>query len=447
MKIRRMLATAVAAAVTTPVVLLSAGPAFAETPKPTRPATAQDEAPDGPEEDDFAEYEKLIEAVAAAEAKLESLKAERKALVEDLRAGNIDEAVKTEYNAAKLAYDEAKTARGAADTALVEAQADLDAVTADPNATAEAKATAEQAVADAKEKAEAALTAEKDAKTRFVAADTAWSDARVALARQISLLDPKIEAAEQELADAEAALEAYEGEDCVEDRSVVSTLTGPKSITIGSSADFSLTVKNTSDRDLDSVRSYLFAAHVPESWDDILDEEDPDLGRYFSIDWKSAANPEWTELDFEDEAIELGAIAEGGKADVTLRLSVAEDAPAGEGLAFTTAEYDNGDGSCGISEQYAKVDFDIVEPKGEPTEQPTTEPTEQPTAAPSPSTSAPAPTPAPSSNGAAPQGGRGGELAETGSSDVLPRLGAAAGAAVVLGAGAVFVARRRKADA
>ncbi|GGR39669.1 LAETG motif-containing sortase-dependent surface protein [Streptomyces roseolus] len=445
MKIRRMLATAVAAAVTTPVVLLSAGPAFAETPKPTQPATAQDEAPDGPEEDDFAEYEKLIEAVATAEAKLESLKAERKALVADLNAGNIDPAVKAEYEAAKLAYDGAKTARGAADTALTEAQADLDAVLADPNATAEAKAAAEQAVTAAKETAASALTAETDAKTRFDAAATARDDARVALARQISLLDPKIEAAEQELADAEAALEAYEGADCVEDRSVVSTLTGPKTITIGSSADFSLTVENTSDRDLDSVRSYLFAAHVPESWEDILDEEDPDFGQYFSIDWKSAANPKWTELDFEDEAIELGAIAKGGKADVTLRLTVDADAPAGEGISFTTAEYENGDGSCGISEQYAKASFDIVEPKGEPTPQPTAEPTQQPTATPSPSTSTPAP--APSSNGAAPQGGRGGELAETGSSDVLPQLGMAAGAALVLGAGAVFVARRRKADA
>ncbi|GHJ92983.1 hypothetical protein SNE510_25020 [Streptomyces sp. NE5-10] len=446
MKIRRMLATAVAAAVTTPVVFLSAGPAFAETPKPTPPVTTQDEAPDGPDEDDFAEYEKLIEAVANAEAKLAALKDERAALAEDLRAGNVGEAVKTEYDAAKLAYDDAKAAREAAATALTDAQAELDALAVDPEATAEDKALAEQAVADATERVEEATATEATAKVRFDAANTARDDARVAIARKISLLDPKIEAAEQELADAEAALEEYEGPDCVEDRSVVSTLTGPKTITIGSSADFSLTVKNTSDRDLDSVRSYLFAAHVPESWDDILDDENPDLGRYFSIDWKSAANPKWTELDFEDEAIELGAIGEGGKAEVTLRLSVAEDAPAGEGLAFTTAEYDNTDGSCGISEQYAKVGFDVVEPKDEePTQQPTTEPTRQPTAAPSPSTAAPAP--APSSNGAAPQGGRGGELAATGSSDVLPQVGMAAGAALVLGAGAVFVARRRKADA
>ncbi|MGW4996675.1 LAETG motif-containing sortase-dependent surface protein [Streptomyces hydrogenans] len=447
MKIRRILATAVAAAVTTPVVFLSAGPAFAETPKPTSPVTTQDEAPDGPDEDDFAEYEKLIEAVANAEAKLEALKDERAALAEDLRAGNVGEAVKTEYDAAKLAYDDAKAAREAAATALTEAQAELDALAADPEATAEDKALAEQAVADATEQVEQTTATETTAKQRFTAASTARDDARVAIARKISLLDPKIEAAEQELADAEAALEEYEGPDCVEDRSVVSTLTGPKTITIGSSADFSLTVKNTSDRDLDSVRSYLFAAHVPESWDDILDDENPDLGRYFSIDWKSAANPKWTELDFEDEAIELGAIGEGGKAEVTLRLSVAEDAPAGEGLAFTTAEYDNTDGSCGISEQYAKVGFDIVEPKDEePTQQPTTEPTPQPTATATAAPSTAAPAPAPSSNGAAPQGGRGGELAETGSGDALPQVAAAAGAALVLGAGAVFVARRRRAN-
>ncbi|KAA6219055.1 hypothetical protein [Streptomyces filamentosus] len=454
MKIRRTLATAVAVAVTTPVVFLSAGPAFAETPKPRTDASAQD-VKDGPEDDDFAEYEKLIEAVVAAEEKLEALKEERAALAEDLRAGNVGEAVKTEYAAAKLAYDEAKAAREAAATTLAEAQAELDALNADPEATAEDKAAAEQAVAEAKAKADEAVAAEAAAKLRHDAADTAFSDARVALARRISLLDPKIVLAEQELADAEAALEAYENEgSCVEDDSVRSTLTGPKTITIGSSADFSLTVRNTSDRDLDSVRSYVFAAHLPESWDDILDEEDPGLERYFSIDWKSAANPEWTELDFQDEAVELGRIAKGGKAEVTLRLTVDEDAPAGKGITFSTGEYENEDGSCGISQQYAKAEFDVVEP----TEEPSEEPTDEPTAEPSPSTTTPTPAPTATATGGntqtTQQGGSsatavrtGGELAATGSNDALPKIGAAAGAALVLGAVALFTARRRRANA
>ncbi|MFI8322680.1 hypothetical protein [Streptomyces sp. NPDC085529] len=454
MKIRRILATAVAAAVTTPVVFLSAGTAVAETPKPAADASAQDvqDTQDGPDDDDFAEYEKLIEAVATAEAKVQRLKDERQALVDDILAHNVDPEIKAEYDEAKQAYDEAKAARVAADTAVTDARADLDAVNADPNATAEAKATAEQALAAAEETAEAALVAETEAKTRFDAADTARDDALVAMTRESERLKTEIKKAEKELADAEAALEAYEGEgtSCVEDGSVVSTLTGPKTITIGSSADFSLSVRNTSDRDLASVRSYLFAAHLPESWEDVLDEENPDLDRYFSIDWKSAANPKWTELDFEDDPIELGRIGKGGKVDVTLRLSVADDAPAGEGIAFTTSEYEYEDGDCAISEEYAEVGFDIVEQEDEePT--PSEEPTDEPTAEPSPSTSTPAPA---ATSNTTQQGGSsntpvttGGQLAATGANDTLPQLGAAAGAAVVLGAGALFVARRRKADA
>ncbi|MFB7279328.1 peptidase [Streptomyces hydrogenans] len=447
MKIRRMLATAVAAAVTTPVVFLSAGPAFAETPKPTtsKGATAQQDDLDGP---DFEELERLEAAYAAAEQKVEDLTEQREQLKNDLRAGNLGKEVVEELAAAEEAVADAAERKTAADTALTVAKEALTAIEADAAATPEQKAAAAEAVTTAETEVAAAAGAVTDADARRDKAQTAWDDARVALSTKIGLLAEEIKVAEQELADAEAALDAFwedkgDFDECVEDGAVRSTLTGPKTITIGSSANFSLTVKNTSDRDLDSVRSYLFAAQLPESWEDI-DEEHPNLDRYFDIDWKSAANPEWTELDFRDDAIELGSIGKGGKVDVTLRLTVDEDAPAGEGIAFTTGEYENEDGSCGISEQYAEVEFDIVEPSEEP------EPEETASPSPSPSTSTPAPA---ATSGHTPQGGSsntpvttGGELAATGSSDVLPQVGMAAGAALVLGAGAVFVARRRRAD-
>ncbi|WP_306311127.1 peptidase [Streptomyces hydrogenans] len=448
MKIRRILATAVAAAVTTPVVFLSAGPAFADTPKPTtsKGATAQQDDLDGP---DFEELERLEAAVAAAEQKVEDLKAEREQVKNDLLAGNLGKEVVEELAAAEEAVADAKAARTAAEAVLTAAKEALTAIEADATATPEQKTAAAEAVTTAEAEVAKAVAAATAADERLARATTAWNDARVALAQKGSLLAEDIKAAEQELADAEAAVDAFwedkgDFEECVEDGAVRSTLTGPKSITIGSSANFSLTVKNTSDRDLDSVRSYLFAAQLPESWEDI-DDEDPDLDRYFDIDWKTAANPKWTELDFQDDAIELGAIGKGGKVDVTLRLTVDEDAPAGEGIAFTTGEYENEDGSCGISEQYAEVEFDIVEPSEEP------EPEETASPSPSPSTSTPAPA---ATSGHTPQGGSshtpvttGGELAATGSSDVLSQVAAAAGAALVLGAGAVFVARRRKVNA
>ncbi|MFJ8132933.1 COG1361 family protein [Streptomyces hydrogenans] len=441
-----MLATAVAAAVTTPVVFLSAGPAFAETPKPTvsKGSTAQQDEPDGP---DYAELARLEAAVAAAEQKVEDLKAEREQVKNDLLAGNLGKEVVEELAAAEEAVADAKAARTAAEAVLTAAKEALTAIEADAAATPEQKTAAAEAVTTAEAEVAKAVAAATAADERLARATTAWNDARVALAQKGSLLAEDIKAAEQELADAEAAVDAFwedkgDFEECVEDGAVRSTLAGPKTITIGSSANFSLTVKNTSDRDLDSVRSYLFAAQLPESWEDI-DDEDPDLDRYFDIDWKTAANPKWTELDFQDDAIELGAIGKGGKVDVTLRLTVDEDAPAGEGIAFATGEYENEDGSCGISEQYAEVEFDIVEPSEEPEE----------TASPSPSPSTSTPAPA-ATSGHTPQGGSshtpvttGGELAATGSSDVLPQVGMAAGAALVLGAGAVFVARRRKADA
>ncbi|NML50245.1 hypothetical protein HHL19_11280 [Streptomyces sp. R302] len=445
MKIRRMLATAVAAAVTTPVVLLAAGPAFAETPKPAAPtgAAAQEAGQDDPDGPDFKELERLEAAFAAAEQKVEDLTADRERLKNDLRAGNLDKKVLEELAAAEEAAADAAAAKTAAEATLTAAKEALAAIEADATATPEQKTAAAEAVTTAETGVTEAVAAVTAADERLARATTARDSARVALAQKITLLALDIEAAEQELADAEAALDAYwegQGEfrECVVDRSVVSTFTGPKSITVGSSADFSLTVKNASDRDLDEVRAVVSAIRLPESWEDI-DEEHPNLDKYISVEWKLAADAKWNKLTSQDVALELGPIAEGAAADIALRVTVDAAAPAGEGVVSANTEYANDDESCGVSRQIAKADFDLVEP--------TKTPTTAPTATPSPSASTAAPAPAPTSNTPVQQGGTRGQLAATGSNDTLPQLGAAAGAALVLGAGAVFVARRRKADA
>ncbi|MFD6761293.1 COG1361 family protein [Streptomyces roseolus] len=448
MKIRRMLATAVAAAVTTPVVLLSAGPAFAETPKPTAPkgATAQEAGQDDPDGPDFEELERLEAAYAAAERKVEDLKAELKQRLKDVDANAVDPALKTELDAAEKAAGAALSAKETAEDELTAAKDALKAVEADAEATPEEVEAAAAAVTAAETELTGATEAEEAAALRFKAADKAYEEAVLALTTAYHRTEEKLRAAEQELADAEAALDAFwedqgEFQECVVDRSVLSTLTGPESVTAGSSADFSLTVKNTADRDLDEVRAVVSALQLPESWDDI-DEEHPNLDKYFTVEWKTASDAEWNKLSSQFDPIELGPLAEGGKADVTLRLTVDAAAPAGEGLASAHTEYENEDGSCGISKQDAEHDFDVVEAgKATPTPAPTA------TATPSPSPSTAAPAPVPSSNAPVQQGGTRGQLAATGSNDTLPQLGAAAGAAVVLGAGAVFVARRRKAGA
>ncbi|MFI6009588.1 LAETG motif-containing sortase-dependent surface protein [Streptomyces sp. NPDC051243] len=104
-----------------------------------------------------------------------------------------------------------------------------------------------------------------------------------------------------------------------------------------------------------------------------------------------------------------------------------------------TADYVNADGSCGGYPDFDHHEFQILAKAddadhGEGTEgKPgtTDNTTEQ------------------GGSSTTPVNGNGGSgsLAETGSSDVLPKVALAGGAALVLGAGAVVVARRRKAGA
>lgn len=452
MKIRRILATAVAAAVTTPVVFLSAAPAFADT-KPS-PASTQKPATD--DEDEKPSYEELEKAVADAEAKLKDLKAQRKAVLKDVDENNIDEALKTELAAATAAAEAAKTAKATADAALVTAEADLAKLKeTGSTATPEEIATAEQAVTTAKTAAEAAATTKAAADLRLVNADDAFDDAHVALARKAHLLGVDILVAEQDLADAEEALEAFEEGlgDCYEDGGVKVALNGPKSVTAGDTAIFSLRVSNTSDRTLDEVQALPYAAALPDE-EEVLDGES-DFKEYISIEWSSADVLEWTPITVEHDAIEIGDLVKGGSKDVKLRLTLDDETPVGPGVAFAVGAYQNNDGTCGFGDEYATAEFDILAAKGDkPTPKPTSA-TTKPTPEPSPSTTAPTPAPTVTSTGngnTTQQGGssntavNNGALAATGANDTLP-LGLAAAGAVALGAGALVFARRRKAGA
>ncbi|MFE7553728.1 LPXTG cell wall anchor domain-containing protein [Streptomyces gardneri] len=461
MKIRRILATAVAAAVTTPVVFLSAAPAFADTkPAPTstqKPASDEDDpGPDG----DYAEYEKLLAAVTAAEEKLADLKAQRKAVVKDIDEKNIDEALKTELAAATAAAGAAKTAKATADAALVAAEEALAKLKeTGSTATPEEIAAAEQAVTAAKTAAESAATTKTEADLRLKNASTAYSDAVDALTQKANLLAADIVVAEQELTDAEDALEEFEGgavcdeEEMEKESSLKVALTGPKTITAGTSAVFSLRVTNTSDETLEAVQAYASAFRVPES-EDVIDDETDWENQLIQVEWSSADNLEWTEFSEKDDAIELGNMVKGGSSDVKLRLTVDEDAPAGEGMAFAGGAYEtNDDQGCGVGDM-TTAEFDILAAKDDKPSPKPTSATESPEPTPSATTTTPAPTATASTgNGNTTQQGgssntpvNNGTLAATGANDTLP-LGIAAAGAVALGAGALVFARRRKAGA
>ncbi|MER7625492.1 peptidase [Streptomyces sp. NPDC126503] len=445
MKIRRILATAVAAAVTTPVVFLSAGPAFA-TPTPT---PAQTQAPATHEDDEKPSLEELEEALDKARAKVAELEVTYKAALKDLDDNNVEEDLKTELAAATEALKAAKDAKTAADTVLVAAEEALKKLPG--TATEQEKADAEKAVADAKKGVEDATAALAAAKLRHDKADTAYDDAVVALAKKAHILGERLKLAKQELADARDALEGFEElpEECEEGDALAVQVTGPTTVTAGTSAVFSLKVRNTSERTLDAVEAYAFAATLPTDWEEIDESEEPPSGwnKFITVAWSSAKNPAWTPVSEEFDGIALGALAKGGQADVKLRLTVDAKAPTAQGVAFAAGAYENEDGSCGYGDN-SEAFFDIV-PAGKDDK-----PTPTPTPTPSPSTTTATPTPVPTvttgNANTTPYGGSSttpvnrGTLAATGSGDHLPQLGLAAGAAVVLGAGALVVARRRR---
>ncbi|MFE4825888.1 peptidase [Streptomyces sp. NPDC056672] len=433
MKIRRILATAVAAAVTTPVILLSVTPALADA-KPSAASRAQQqgerEKPSIEELEKAAEkarkeYDDAVAAVNAARVVLEA------AISQD---APLFVAAK---NARKEAAD-AATALQNADKALTGAEAVLAALP--ETATAEEKADAEKAVADAETAALSAQDAKTAADEKAAAAGEASDDARVAAVREYSkiqgardkALEAK-EAADKALADARDEAEPDEPE-CVFEGKLKTVVTGlPSKIVAGSTTDFSLRVTNGTDKTLDKVSPRVYFHATDKSGYNVIDDA-------FHLQWSTAASPAWKNVEEGSGAGSISPLKAGAHAEVKLRLKVDANAPAGDGLAFVAGDYVNDDESCGgnLSTEYAfellaagssAGDVDDAEP-GKTTPQ-------TPDNKPQGVTST---TPVNSGDSVA-----NGSLASTGSPSALPRIAAAAGAAMALGAVVVLVGRRQKA--
>ncbi|MBP2584010.1 colicin import membrane protein [Streptomyces sp. PvR006] len=445
MKIRRILATAVAAAVTTPVVFLSAAPAFADT-KPAPASTQKPAADDDDPDEDMPSLEELRAAVALAQKEYDEAVAVLDKAVTDLKAfDKPDHPLQLAVTDAKTAAEAAATAKTAADEELTKAQKALAELPAD--ATEEQKTAAADAVTAAQTAAATAATAKTAADEKLGKASKDLAEAQEAASTVVGLARKVKKSAEEKLTEAKDELEFFEdiGGECEEDDSIKVALSGPKTITAGQSASFSLRVSNTSDRTLENVEAYVDAVRFPEPGE-LIDDETDFSKRIIPVEWSSADNLEWTPFTEEFDSIEVGKLVKGGHYDVKLRLTVPADAAAGKGAAFSVAEYDNNDGDCGIGEQFAQTEFDILAAK---TDKP------KPTPEPTPSETTATPTPAPTSGGngnTSQQGGSSntavkGTLAATGANENLTQLGLAAAATVALGAGAVVIARRRRAGA
>jgi colicin import membrane protein len=257
----------------------------------------------------------------------------------------------------------------------------------------------------------------------------------------------KLTDAEKALADAKAAAEEGEengedGEDgeepvadCVPEPGLTAVVTGlPDKVVGGTTESFTLRVTNGTGETMDAVYPYV-GVHA-------FDVKGlKELDSYLDLEWSTAANPTWRDADLID-ATSLGSLKAKASVDVKLRLKVDPDIPAGQGAAFVTADYVNEDGSCGGYPDLDHHEFQILAKSDDGGDTPGKDDgtkdesgdhtTEQGGAS---------TTPVNTSGGS---GSGGGSLAHTGSGDALPKVGLAGGAALVLGAGAVLVARRRR---
>ncbi|MFD8807105.1 LAETG motif-containing sortase-dependent surface protein [Streptomyces sp. NPDC059597] len=209
------------------------------------------------------------------------------------------------------------------------------------------------------------------------------------------------------------------------------TLSGlPSKVVAGSGFHtFKLNVSNTGEHSYKRVDLGVFAASVGE--DDFSD------ANHLTLQYKDPATGTWTDISLDEDDEGAGYLGytdvkANESFSVDLRLAVDAKAPAGYGFAISIGMYADDKGDCVYSSDDSYYEFDILKAGTAPGKPGDAKPQ-----------GGHKPLPAkPSGNTEiAPQG----HLAETGASSVLPAIALSGGAAVALGAGAVFVVRRRKA--
>ncbi|MFD7675319.1 LPXTG cell wall anchor domain-containing protein [Streptomyces anulatus] len=430
MKIRRALATAVAAAVTAPAVLLSVTPAFADT----KPAAQTQEKQSKPTIKDLEK--------AAAEAKKaydKAVQAKADAIVllrETLDALSSTHPLAVAATAAEQAAKDAAAAKTTADQAVIAAKAAIEALPTD--ATEEQKTAAAAALSEAEATAATAATTKTAADTKFTEAEKARQDARVAAVQAYSAVDKALDdalaakiAADAALAKAKKEAEE-EGQDCEPENDLTAEVTGlPTKLVAGTTTAFSLRVTNGSDQHMDEVIAYA-GVHATDK------SGLKDTGKFFRLQWSTKSSPKWQDLSLDSYIDGVGALKPGARADVKMRLTLDKATPAGNGVAFIAADFFNEDGSCGGTPGADMYEFDVKAAGSKPGKTEDAKPK-------------PSKTTKPGGNGHTPQGSASatpatnGSLATTGSSSATTSIALAGGAAVVLGAAAVFVVRRRKA--
>ncbi|MFE9779401.1 LAETG motif-containing sortase-dependent surface protein [Streptomyces sp. NPDC005775] len=431
MTFRRILATAVAAAVVTPVLLISATPALADDKQPTRTQQTPTRQSSTQGKPSIAQLEL---AAAAAQAVYDAAVKAETAAREALSALLSDTtplavAVKTAQGVAA----EAATAKTEADQAVVDAKAALaelsDTATDDERTAAAAAVTAAEGAAvtagEAKDEADAAVVKAMDAR----------DDERVAAATAVTLAQ---EATKEALADKTAADEALakakeeaaeEDDECVSasEPRLTTIITGlPTTVVAGTKVDFNLRVTNGSDETMDEVLPFAYVHATDRSGLDAIDD-------LVHLQWSSASSSKWKTVDNKHYMDAISPLKAGAHVDVKMRLTVDASAPAGNGVTFVAGDYVNDDGTCGGNPDLEGYEFLIAAAGSKPVKTDDT----------TPSTTQPNTSDITTQTGASARPVTG-TLAATGSSSATSQLALASGAAVAIGAGAMFAVRRRR---
>ncbi|MDN3296726.1 LPXTG cell wall anchor domain-containing protein [Streptomyces ficellus] len=207
------------------------------------------------------------------------------------------------------------------------------------------------------------------------------------------------------------------------------TLSGlPGKIVAGSGwKNFSLNVKNNSKEDIGEVALGTWASYEK----DLDGDHDGLVEKYAKLEykksdgqWESGDNLSGQNLGFFFDVVDL---KKDENRTIQLRISIDKAAPAGSALGFAVTGYDKGD-KC--YEDFNAYEFQILAAGSNGGDGGEAKPSDQKPA------------------DLKPQGGSTpikieGELAETGSSSMLPTIGIAGGIAIVAGAGVVFALKRR----
>lgn len=221
--------------------------------------------------------------------------------------------------------------------------------------------------------------------------------------------------------------EPAECENPSDEAAISTTLRGlPSKVVAGSGwHNFTFRATNTSDVAMTSVDAYVMLSAIEnENFDDV--------SHLLTVQWYDEGAGVWENVDEYGYFASLADLAPGEYADAKLRLKVDAKTPGSYGFAFAIGAYQNANGDCGYSDG-SEYEFDVLVAGSNPGSVPpaTGKPSDHKPSKP------------------APQGGLKelpvtGKLAETGSSSALPTIAAVAGVTMAVGAGAIFVVRRRK---